>query len=325
MDNVGTRDIDDALSLAPLSDTPPQLAAALLAAAANTLNGRYAWRGALGSARARHPRRRRRVAAADKLSAVSLGGGAVRRAITAASATPTIARRPVPMLPPQSHMRALAQPGRERNAVSLFLVLAPPEAGVAAASPRVLYRMRAHPTRNTHATHRRLCRWRHATTHHQATVAAAERSAFELLVALSGGLEEPEKVAWTMIEYNGYFGALSALAASATIGGLLRAQDDAGVAAAYAFALASGGARHASLGLTNWRCSSPIRRYADLHNQHVLFEPCPPAGAVASDGRLRALNAKAAALKEYHARVDTMELAHGCRAAPTIFRGGGGR
>ena len=46
----------------------------------------------------------------------------------------------------------------------------------------------------------------------------------------------------------------------------------------YAFAVGGGGLSHASLGLTNYaHCSSPIRRYADLHNQvrgiHVSTAP----------------------------------------------------
>ena len=83
-----------------------------------------------------------------------------------------------------------------------------------------------------------------------------------------------------MIEYNSYFGGLLAqLAAAANAPrGLLRAQDEAGVAAVYAFAAAGGGLWHASLNLTNYaHCSSPIRRYADLHNQHALFESFDPS------------------------------------------------
>ena len=58
---------------------------------------------------------------------------------------------------------------------------------------------------------------------------------------------------------------------------------------------AGAGLPHASLGLVNYaHCSSPIRRYADLHNQHVLFRtmmslapaagPQPPAAAEAAAG-----------------------------------------
>ena len=67
--------------------------------------------------------------------------------------------------------------------------------------------------------------------------------------------------------------AAAPAAAAASPSGLLRAQYEAGVAAAYAFAPPSGpGLPHRSLGLTNYaHCSSPIRRYADFHNQQVLF------------------------------------------------------
>ena len=95
-----------------------------------------------------------------------------------------------------------------------------------------------------------------------------------------------------MIEYNSYFGGLLAAAATAASvegdgegggeggdegGGLLRVQAVARQAAVYAVAVAAGegagaGADtsqgHASLGLQFYsHCSSPIRRYADLHNQ----------------------------------------------------------
>ena len=46
---------------------------------------------------------------------------------------------------------------------------------------------------------------------------------------------------------------------------------------------------HASLGLQFYsHCSSPIRRYADLHNQHALFGTLP-AGA-AAPARIAELN-----------------------------------
>ena len=95
------------------------------------------------------------------------------------------------------------------------------------------------------------------------------------------------------------------------IAGLLRAQKVAGVAAAYAFAPSSGpGLSHESLGLINYaHCSSPIRRYADLHNQHVLFrtlghpvadEASIAAGitnkSVVDDDTLTLLNDRAATL-----------------------------
>ena len=116
-----------------------------------------------------------------------------------------------------------------------------------------------------------------------------------------------------MIEYNSYFGGLLAAAATAASvegdgegggeggdegGGLLRVQAVARQAAVYAVAVAAGegagaGADtsqgHASLGLQFYsHCSSPIRRYADLHNQHALFGTLP-AGA-AAPARIAELN-----------------------------------
>ena len=155
--------------------------------------------------------------------------------------------------------------------------------------------------------------------------------------------------------------AAAPAAASASPAGLLRAQYEAGVAAAYAFAPPSGpGLPHRSLGLTNYaHCSSPIRRYADFHNQQVLFGALHAAAikapgtapgttpgtargaAVDADGEgfssaasallstvgvvdaatLELLNERATVLAQYHARVDAMELAYRCKETPTTFTG----
>ena len=159
--------------------------------------------------------------------------------------------------------------------------------------------------------------------------------------------------------------AAAPAAAAASPSGLLRAQYEAGVAAAYAFAPPSGpGLPHRSLGLTNYaHCSSPIRRYADFHNQQVLFGALQAAAikapgtspdtapvvvpdtargaAVDADGEgfsspssallstvgvvdaptLELLNEHATVLKQYHARVDAMELAYRCKETPTTFTG----
>ena len=109
-----------------------------------------------------------------------------------------------------------------------------------------------------------------------------------LLQMLSGASLAEDLVAWTMVEYNSYFGAQIAerAAAAAAAGngasgvqGLLRVQADADAAAVYAIAQSteengSGGQGHAKLGLETYtHMSSPIRRFCDLYNQHVLFAP----------------------------------------------------
>lgn len=147
--------------------------------------------------------------------------------------------------------------------------------------------------------------------------AAVELSARTLLRSLSGMEEAEELVAWTMIEYNTYFGGLLAEAASAGgARGLIRQQAVSGTAAEYAFARAGEFLRHESLGRANYaHCSSPIRRYADLHNQHVLFGSFVEGAGVGAvdEPRLRAVNERVGALAHYHARVDMMELAYRCR------------
>ena len=65
-------------------------------------------------------------------------------------------------------------------------------------------------------------------------------------------------------------------------------------------------------------CSSPIRRYADLHNQHVLASTLG-AGGVLDATRLAVLNERAAQVSHYHAMTSAMELAHACRKEPKTF------
>ena len=115
--------------------------------------------------------------------------------------------------------------------------------------------------------------------------------------------------------------------------GILRAHSQEGIAASYAFAPSEGaGLSHASLSLINYaHCSSPIRRYADLHNQHILFQSMSAvteagdgvavADFVTNSSSLDALNARAGVIAQYHARVDSMELAYRCRDTPQIFKG----
>jgi len=79
-----------------------------------------------------------------------------------------------------------------------------------------------------------------------------------------------------MVEYNGYFGAILAqravLAGSCDGQGLLRMQEAEDKVALYALALPSGAQGHAKLALDAYaHMSSPIRRFSDLFNQHVLF------------------------------------------------------
>ncbi|KAL3906858.1 MAG: hypothetical protein SGPRY_010390 [Prymnesium sp.] len=212
----------------------------------------------------------------------------------------------VPMLPPQlAHDELSLNEGVDRCAISLFLTI--------------------EDTTITSRRHARtlLCN-RHATNYaafgedpppHQ-----SEASARTLLRSLSGQHDPEDLVAWTMIEYNSYFGQMLAdLPADGTVvPGLVRHQVEAGVGAVYAFAQSGGKLRHESLQLANYaHCSSPIRRYPDLHNQHVLFTSLQPSlgvGAV-DEARLQQLNERAVMIKWYHARVDTMELAYRCREA----------
>jgi exoribonuclease R len=109
-----------------------------------------------------------------------------------------------------------------------------------------------------------------------------------LLEMLSGASLPEDLVAWTMVEYNGYFGTLlaqrAAAAATSQGQGLLRVQATPDEAALYALAspaAASGAQRHAKLGLDTYaHMSSPIRRFSDLFNQHILFSSLHSASLV---------------------------------------------
>jgi hypothetical protein len=105
--------------------------------------------------------------------------------------------------------------------------------------------------------------------------------------------------------------------------------------------LPGGGSQgHARLGLPLYaHASSPIRRFADLYNQHVLFgslfaglaaaplrHPAPGAvpgadggGAALGAAGLAALNARCAEVKRYHSVADAMALAYACRGRPRAF------
>ncbi|KAJ1630729.1 hypothetical protein T492DRAFT_839785 [Pavlovales sp. CCMP2436] len=144
----------------------------------------------------------------------------------------------VPMLPPAlAHDELSLNQGERRNTLSLFL--------------------RVEGTRITSRSHARTVTInRDATTYAKFGAATAGPLARgrELLRALSGQSEAEELIAWSMIEYNSYFGdalacaAETALAAaSAGLGrdaalavGLLRAQPKEGVSASYVLAAQDG-------------------------------------------------------------------------------------
>jgi len=160
-----------------------------------------------------------------------------------------------------------------------------------------------------------------------------------LLQMLSGESLAEDLVAWTMVEYNGYFGALlaqrAAAAGSSEGQGLLRVQEAEDKGAVYALASPSGGQGHKKLGLDTYaHMSSPIRRFSDLFNQHVLFETLsasvvhPVLGALAGadasavtlgDEGVATLNLRCGEIKRYHSVVDAMSLGYACRGTPRYF------
>ena len=214
----------------------------------------------------------------------------------------------VPMLPPElAHGELSLNEGARRNALSVFLRI---EGGA------VVECWHAQTSLiNNNAT-------TYAAFGQDATPYG--RAARALLRRLSGEHEPEELVAWTMIKYNSYLGALLSSRGDAggipAGAGLLRVQPVANEAATYGAARGAADARtHAGLALVDYaHCSSPIRRYADLHNQHVLASTLG-AGGVLDATRLAVLNERAAQVSHYHAMTSAMELAHACRKEPKTF------
>ena len=214
----------------------------------------------------------------------------------------------VPMLPPElAHGELSLNEGARRNALSVFLRI---DGGA------VVECWHAQTSLiNNNAT-------TYAAFGQDATPYG--RAARALLRRLSGEHEPEELVAWTMIKYNSYLGALLSSRGDAggipAGAGLLRVQPVANEAATYGAARGAADARtHAGLALVDYaHCSSPIRRYADLHNQHVLASTLG-AGGVLDATRLAVLNERAAQVSHYHAMTSAMELAHACRKEPKTF------
>lgn len=341
VDNPGTRDIDDALSLTPVALAPACLIDVLGDAALHAPAGALILGIHVSDVASRVPPSSPLYAWAQVRVASAYHGGIGDDEGQRGGS--------VPMMPPQlAHDELSLNQGVPRNAVSLFLLLTSADAqvlGRAHARTR-LVNGRATSYGKFGQTAKDVAAGAHRAAEVPAEEVAlreCEAAAARLLSAISGHVEPEELVAYTMIEYNGYFGAMLKQLSEASLSGaaaeeagspagLLRAQYEAGVAAAYAFAPSvANGLPHASLGLVNYaHCSSPIRRYADLHNQQVLFGSLRAAAraaggegvaGVVDDPSLEALNARVTVLAQYHARVDAMELAYRCKDEPMLFRG----
>jgi superfamily II DNA/RNA helicase len=127
-----------------------------------------------------------------------------------------------------------------------------------------------------------------------------------------------------MIEYNAYFGErLAELAALHGDQGLLRTQREAHKAATYTKVVPGmphGTQGHCSLGLQFYaHMSSPIRRFSDLYNQHVLAAWTAGTGAALADAQLIAFNKRCDVLKKYHGITDSTALAYACRGSARNF------
>lgn len=281
----------------------------------------------------------------------------------------------IPMLPPDlAHGMLSLNQDEPRNAVTLWMVVDEDTGAIVHDYYAVDSTKATFPMAAKYKHERTVIVNGNATTYDalRAPDTATERGAFmwrvrNLLVKMSavpdgtndvGGCDfssDPEDlVAWSMITYNTYFGELIAHNASqggACITGLLRVQGAPKVAALYEHVGSStgngsdGDARklgHASLGLRYYaHCSSPIRRFSDLLNQHAIFGTldvqalvgavhvdenrgvgsalAPSAMTLAS--AVKTLNKRCSTVARYHAMVDAMELAYRCRNRPMIFRG----
>lgn len=163
----------------------------------------------------------------------------------------------------------------------------------------------------------------------------------DLLTVLSHASDPEDLIAWSMVEYNAYFGRLMASTHSSAqpFGGLLRVQSDPTKSALYRGILdevdegSASAFKHVGLELDYYaHCSSPIRRFSDLLNQHTVFQTLdvsrltssPSSGDTAKSAlvqSIREVNDRSGTVARYHATVDAMELAYEARASPMIVSG----
>jgi len=141
----------------------------------------------------------------------------------------------------------------------------------------------------------------------------------KVLAEKAGVLEyEADKmIAWLMIEYNLYFAKL--LADTMKTGGLLRVQDKEGDAASYMLIGSAIQPRgHATMdGKLYGHFTSPIRRFADLHNQMVL-KGCEEACNI-NEEAITGLNKRMTQLQQFHYHSTVMELAYKYKKEAGIF------
>ena len=291
VDNASTRDIDDALSLSDPEDGRRILGIHVADVAARIPAGSelYEWARLRASSAYNSG-----VFTTDPDADYATQGGSS-----------------VPMLPPElAHDELSLNEGVDRFAVTLWVAL-----DCSGDKPTV-----------AHEWHERtVIRNGDATTYAKMGLAAPASplgACRDVLRALSGDEDPEDLIAWTMIRYNAYFGRLIA-SQKAWPGGNLRAQQEPLTAATYVRGDGDAAALgHASLGLDFYaHCSSPIRRFADLVNQYALFRPDTFAFTTWGDADLAALNDRVVEIKRYHASVDAMELAYGCRGAPRVYKG----
>ena len=203
VDNPGTRDIDDALSLTPLALAPAALVTALVTALGDTLSRAPTNALVLGihvsDVASRVPPSSPLYAwAATRCASAYHGGIGEEEGQRGGS---------VPMMPPQlAHDELSLNEGVPRNSVSLFLLLAPSEGlilGRVHARTRLI-NGRASTYAKFGATARQVAEG-NLTAEELAPEERAKReceaAAFRLLCDLSGQSEAEELVAFTMIEY----------------------------------------------------------------------------------------------------------------------------
>lgn len=137
----------------------------------------------------------------------------------------------------------------------------------------------------------------------------------ETLQMLSGCHDSEDLIAWAMVQYNLFFAdwATKSIHAHAMI---IRAQDKIDGHAVYINA--SSQKKHASMGgLVYGHFTSPIRRFADMHNQYIL------SGLVSKaldETELEALNARMTCIQQFHAKDVVISLADIYRDSPRILQ-----
>ena len=135
------------------------------------------------------------------------------------------------------------------------------------------------------------------------------------LAALAGTSDPAEAVAWAMVYYNTTFAAAFAVGTGGGRDPIYRVLEDGDGTAGARYSRDAGAGHSAFGGRPYVHMTSPMRRFADLHNQRV-FKGMLAFALPRSPVDLDALNARMDAVRAFHREDAVACLAYACRDRP---------